>query len=125
MDQYIISSYPDPAYEQVSQEERVVYVVHGAPTQGYGTVTPHGQFPGQQSGTTNAFTNKQPSRAAKMAAPAPAPRSQGRSQAAASSSSAPAPAPGAEEAAAHSSNPDAPPPTYADAIKGDNKIQSD
>jgi len=113
---YIISSYPDPGYEQVQQEERVVYVVHG--TQ-YGTVTPQGQFPGQQSGSTNAFTNTQPKRAAKMAAPAP----NRQPQAAAGSSSA-APADGAEAAAANSSNPNAPPPSYAAAVAGDHKIQN-
>ncbi|KIW01837.1 hypothetical protein, variant [Verruconis gallopava] len=117
---YIISSYPDPSYEPIQNEEHIVYYVHAAPAGGYGTVTPHGQFPGQHSGTANAFTNQQPGKAPKMTPAPPA-----NSYAATSSSSAPAPAPGAEEAAAHSVNPDAPPPTYADAVKGDYKVQHD
>lgn len=117
---YIISAYPDPGYEQVSQEERVVYIVQGASGQGYGTVQPHGQFPGQQAGTANAFVNKQPKKAPKMAAPRTQPSAAG------SSSQAPASAPahGAESAAENSSS-DPAPPSYSEAVKGDFKVQHD
>ena len=109
---------PDPydAYQQVPADGergdgRTTYYVisHEQPAggrQSYGTVGSQptaGQFPGQQSGVNNSFTQPKTSKA------------KGGKPAAAA-----APSQGGEGS---SREPDAPPPTYADVIKGDNKVQ--
>jgi uncharacterized membrane protein YqaE (UPF0057 family) len=112
---YIILKYPDPyTYEAVQHNERgdgtvaAYYVVTSrgpVPANvGYGTVSSQpsaGQFPGQQSGTTNAF-------------PGPKPKPTGVT------GSGPA---GADQGAGGSSRPAENPPTYAEVIKGDHKVQ--
>jgi hypothetical protein len=70
----------------------------------YGTVPGQqpngGQFPGQQSGVSN---QNQPKKGAKAGAPSSnAPHNAGQGS---------------------SSQPEGPPPTYADVIKGDHKVQ--
>jgi hypothetical protein len=103
--QYIVSSYPDPGYERVNDDEtHVVYYVHTQPQGGYGGVAPQSQFPGQQGGTSNAFRKPQPKTGKKSQAPAASPVDNGSGE-------------------GSSSNPDIPPPTYQDAVKGDHKIQ--
>jgi len=111
--QYVVSTYPDPGYESVPQEgeAHVVYYVHTQPPAGgYGTVQPHGQFPGQQGATANAFKPKTGKKSNARSQP-PIPQ--------------PSAAPSAENRAGEgsSANSDLPPPTYADAVKADNKVQ--
>jgi hypothetical protein len=112
--QYIISCYPDPGYDPVPQEgeAHVVYYVHTQPAGGYGTVQPNGQFPGQQAGTANAFKPKPKTNRSSRPQPPPP------------NVPAPTPAPADNATGEGSSrNPDLPPPTYTEAVKGDNKIQ--
>jgi hypothetical protein len=75
--------------------------------QNYGTVSSQptaGQFPGQQSGVNNSFAQPKANKKAHGGKPAVAAAlSQGGE--------------------GSSREPDAPPPTYADVIKGDNKVQ--
>ncbi|KAJ4351759.1 uncharacterized protein N0V89_007102 [Didymosphaeria variabile] len=117
---YIILNNPEHTYEHVPDHERqdgsrtttYYYVSHGGPApQGgqmnYGTVGSQpnaGQFPGQQTGTTNAF---------------PQPKAKGQNvqpqQGVAGQET------GAGEGS--SEQPNGPPPTYADVIKGDHKVQ--
>lgn len=105
-----MSSYPDPGYERINDgETHVVYYVHTQPQGGYGGVAPQSQFPGQQGGTSNAFRKPQPKTSKKSQAPP--------SQAPA------APPVGNGSGEGSSSDPDMPPPTYQDAVKGDHKIQ--
>ena len=118
---YIISRYPEPTYEQVAQQDaeggRVTYYYvdrsgaaggaaaapasqGGAPAQrGYGTVgssaPAQGQFPGQQNGTMPGAKQY-------------AQQQRGGVQAGSSAAK-----PAAEV-----------PPTYAEAVQGDHKIQS-
>jgi hypothetical protein len=120
---YIILQNPEQyeQYHQVADGERAdgrttYYVVtheqpgrHGQPS--YGTVGSQpngGQFPGQQNGGVGSFAGQQQKnvKSAKGAS-APAPRPQGQS--------------GGEGS---SSQPEGPPPTYADVIKGDHKVQN-
>ena len=114
---YIILQNPEPydQYQQVPDGERTTtyYVItHEQPARrqgqqpNYGTVgsqPSNGQFPGQQSGIVNDFAGQQQAnkKAAKGAAP-------------------PQAGPGGEGS---SSQPEGPPPTYADVIKGDHKVQ--
>jgi len=118
---YVILQNPDPydAYQQVPDGEngrrndgRTTYYVisheqaAGRPAN-YGTVATQpssGQFPGQQSGVANSFVQPQGHKAGKGSAPA-----------------ATASAPQGGEGS--SNQPEGPPPTYADVIKGDNKVQ--
>ncbi|ORY09635.1 hypothetical protein BCR34DRAFT_486873 [Clohesyomyces aquaticus] len=123
---YIILQYPDPyEYEAIHDGERgsdgrvTYYYVAGGPVapgqqpgrgqQGYGTLgsTPSGgQFPGQQqSGIANAFS-------APPAPPSPAPKQQQEYRQDGLSGG---------ESSAH---PEGAPPTYADVIKGDHKVQT-
>ncbi|KAF1939037.1 UPF0057-domain-containing protein [Clathrospora elynae] len=112
---YVILQNPDPydAYHQVpadgeraNDDGRTTYYVisHEQPAgrqQNYGTVGSQpsaGQFPGQQNG----FVQPKQSKTVKGAKPAPQTES------------------GAEGS---SSQPEGPPPTYADVIKGDHKVQ--
>lgn len=118
---WVILQNPDPydAYQQVPDGEygnnsngRVTYYVisheqaAGRPAN-YGTVAAQpssGQFPGQQSGVTNSFAQPQGHKAAKSSAPA-------------------ATGPASHGGEGSSSQPEGPPPTYADVIKGDHKVQ--
>ena len=121
---YIILKFPDDYdYERPQDGERgtdgsvtYYYVAHG-PSPGrqpnYGTVGSQpsgGQFPGQQSGTTNSF-------------PAPATKPKGKNVRAQQGVA------GQEVNGLNAANgegssePAGPPPTYADVIKGDNKVQ--
>jgi hypothetical protein len=111
----VILQNPDPydAYEQVPADGergdgRTTYYVisHEQPTgrQNYGTVgsqPSNGQFPGGQSGVNNSFA--QPKQSKKGGKPAAAAAPQGGE--------------------GSSRQPEGPPPTYADVIKGDNKVQ--
>ncbi|KAF2258492.1 UPF0057-domain-containing protein [Lojkania enalia] len=119
---YIILQYPDPyQYEGLQDGERgqdgsVTYYyitrASGPRRQGgqqggqpnYGTVgcQPSQQFPGQQSGVANAF---------------PAPQVQGGQDVQRQDGVA------GQEVGGESSQPGGPPPTYADVIKGDHKVQ--
>jgi uncharacterized membrane protein YqaE (UPF0057 family) len=110
---YVILQNPDPydGYNQVADGERgdgrtTYYVItHDQPAgrggqQNYGTVgsqPSNGQFPGQQSGVTNQHKQNK-----KAIAPAPQQSQSGQGS---------------------SSQPEGPPPTYADVIKGDHKVQ--
>jgi uncharacterized membrane protein YqaE (UPF0057 family) len=121
---YIILQYPDTTYQQVPDHERggdnagtTYYVItHEQPgrREGYGTLgsaPSGGQFPGQQGGGVGTFGGQQQKnvKAAK-----------GASAKGAAASSAPQSGAGGEGS---SNQPEAPPPTYADVIKGDNKVQ--
>ncbi|KAF2744291.1 hypothetical protein M011DRAFT_461080 [Sporormia fimetaria CBS 119925] len=121
---YIILKYPE-TYDYTGPQDgergprgavTYYYVSHsGAPRQGggqvqnYGTVGSQpsaGQFPGQQSGVANPF---------------PAPKAAGSGQ------STHKQGPGQDSAAQNgerSGQPAGPPPTYADVIKGDHKVQN-
>ncbi|KAL1591412.1 hypothetical protein SLS60_012025 [Paraconiothyrium brasiliense] len=117
---YIILNNPEHTYEHVPDHERqdssrtttYYYVSHGGPApQGgqmnYGTVGSQpnaGQFPGQHTGTTNAF---------------PQPKAKGQNV------QPPHGVAGQEigSGEASSEQPNGPPPTYADVIKGDHKVQ--
>lgn len=120
---YIILKYPEPyEYEGLRDGERgsdgstTFYYVARADGQGphghqhnYGTVGSQpsgGQFPGQQSGVVNSF-------------PAPAKNSSGPQSAQPQHGVA-----GNELNGEGSSQPAGPPPTYADVIKGDHKVQN-
>lgn len=113
---YIILQYPDSHdYERVQDRERegtvtYYYVSHGQPQVGrqgqqaqgqanYGTVGNQANSQGQQSGVLPAKKNGQAQQGA--------PGQQGGGQAGEGSSA----------------EPNGPPPTYADVIKGDHKIQ--
>lgn len=115
---YIILNYPEHDYEHVPDGEhqggsRTTYyrVSHGGPApQGgqmnYGTVGSQpsdGQFPGQQTGTTNAF--KQPNQGHSVQ---PHHGTAGHE---------------VGNGEGSSEQPNGPPPTYADVIKGDHKQQ--
>lgn len=107
--QYIISAYPDPGYEAIPDSEGRGHVVYY-----YGSVgpSPNAQFHGQQAGTVNAFNQQG------------APKSGGKKTKGTNSVPAPAPVPAiTENGEGSSANPDVPPPTYADAVMADNKIQ--
>ncbi|KAF1839465.1 UPF0057-domain-containing protein [Decorospora gaudefroyi] len=113
---YVILQNPDPydAYQPVADGERgdgrtTYYVITheqaAARPANYGTVgsqPSNGQFPGQQSGVTNSF------------APPKQNKTKGGNPAA---EAAP------QSAEGSSSQPEGPPPTYADVIKGDHKVQ--
>ena len=120
---YIILQYPDPyVYEGLQDGERggdgsvtYYYVAHhggpprrqdgGQPTN-YGTVGSQpsgGQFHGQQTGVVNAFSQPQPNEQSAQ----PQNGVAGQELGGEGSSGAPA----------------GPPPTYADVIKGDHKVQ--
>lgn len=124
---YIILQYPDPfSYEGPQDGERgddgtVTYYyvtrgpapgIDGRPRQqqghrGYGTVgsqPSNGQFPGQESGVTNPF---------------PQPKGQPKGQQNVQRQDGMA----GQELGGESSQPQGPPPTYADVIKGDHKVQ--
>jgi hypothetical protein len=119
---YIILQNPDAydQYQQVPDGERAnggttYYVVtHEQPGRraqpGYGTVGSQpnaGQFPGQQSGGVGSFAGQQQ-----------------KNVKSAKGASAPPPGPQGQQAGEGSSNqPEGPPPTYADVIKGDHKVQ--
>lgn len=114
---YIILNNPEHTYEHVPDHERqdgsrtttYYYVSHGGPApQGgqmnYGTIGSQpnaGQFPGQQTGTTNAFSQ---------------PKKQKKTQPQQGVA-------GQEVGAGEGSSEQAPPPTYAEVIKGDHKVQ--
>ncbi|KAH7398339.1 hypothetical protein BKA66DRAFT_508692 [Pyrenochaeta sp. MPI-SDFR-AT-0127] len=120
---YIILQNPDPydAYNQVPDGERshggegrtTYYVItheqpagRGAQTN-YGTVgsqPSNGQFPGQQSGIVNQNKPKNGDQVSNGSAP-PAPQGQHAGE-------------------GSSSQHEGPPPTYADVIKGDHKVQN-
>ena len=120
---YIILKFPDPSeYESLQDGERgqdgtvtYYYVAQGPAgrrqggngTMNYGTVGSQpsgGQFPGQQqSGVVNAF-------------PQPKNKKQGGAQPQHGAA-------GVEPSGEGSSQPAGPPPTYADVIKGDHKVQ--
>lgn len=121
---YIIFTYPDE-YESISQNDPeyrghvTYYYVQGGsaparqqsphphPQPGqYGTVSsqPGAQFPGQQTGTTNSFPSPQQPQQPYQTPQQPQPQSQAQS--------------------GSSSRPQDVPPSYADAVKGDNKVQS-
>ncbi|OCK77709.1 hypothetical protein K432DRAFT_113033 [Lepidopterella palustris CBS 459.81] len=122
---YIIYKYPDPydEYSAIADSEggtvTYYYVQQGpAPRRGghgYGTVNSEpaaGQFPGQQSGTTNSFPQgnvkvQEQNSAPTPAAPAPAP----------------APVQGGGEASSGAVTEENP-PAYADVIQGDHKVQN-
>lgn len=122
---YIILKYPDPYdYEPVGDRENATvtyyYVQQGPapprrPHHGYGTVSSQpagGQFPGQQSGTVNSF--------AQMPKPqGQAPPSQQQQQ----QPQQPPQQPPQQAAGPSEAREDAP-PTYADVIKGNHKVQS-
>jgi hypothetical protein len=114
---YVILQNPDPhdAYQQVPADGergdgRTTYYVitHEQPAgrqHTYGTVgsqPSNGQFPGQQSGVTNSFAQAKGNK---------------------TKGGAPAAAAAPQSAEGSSSQPEGPPPTYADVIKGDNKVQ--
>lgn len=116
---YIILNNPDHDYEHVPDHERqdgsrttYYYVSHSGPApQGgnmnYGTVGSQpnaGQFPGQQTGTTNAFSQPKQQQSAQ-----PQHGVAGHEIGAGEGSS---------------EQPNGPPPTYADVIKGDHKVQN-
>lgn len=118
---YTILQNPDPydGYGQVADGEggrqgTTYYVVsHTGPARqqggmNYGTVPQQqpsgGQFPGQQSGVTNQNAPKKSGKNGKSAA-------------------GPGNAPQQEGGEGSSSQPEGPPPTYADVIKGDHKVQ--
>ncbi|KAL6710399.1 hypothetical protein ACN47E_009345 [Coniothyrium glycines] len=117
---YIILQNPEPydGYAQVNSDgergdARTTYYVitHEQPAgrQNYGTVGSQpsaGQFPGQQSGVTNSFSQPKGNKSAKGSVPA---GEQGAGAGAGAQGS--------------SRQPEGPPPTYADVIKGDNKVQ--
>jgi hypothetical protein len=118
---YIILQNPETydQYQQVPDGERAdgrttYYVIsHEQPGRrqgqlGYGTVGSQpnaGQFPGQQSGGVGSFAGQQQKnvKAAKGAS-VPSPQAQ-------------------QGGEGSSSQPEGPPPTYADVIKGDHKVQ--
>ncbi|KAF1964016.1 hypothetical protein BU23DRAFT_494287 [Bimuria novae-zelandiae CBS 107.79] len=115
---YIILNNPEHDYEHVPDHERQggvrathYYVSYGGPppqrgTMNYGTVGSQptaGQFPGQQTGTTNSF-----------------PQPQSKSKSVQPQNGVAGHEIGTGEG---SSQPSGPPPTYADAVKADNKIQ--
>jgi uncharacterized membrane protein YqaE (UPF0057 family) len=114
---YIISVTPDPTYEQLAQHDpergngNVTYYYvqtqpgsRPAPPQGYGTVSsaPNAQFPGQQHGVVKASKAQRAAIAPPASALAPAASAQSSQQAGPS-----------EEI----------PPSYAQAVAGDHKIQ--
>jgi uncharacterized membrane protein YqaE (UPF0057 family) len=117
---YVILNNPEHTYEHVPDHEgqagsrtaTYYYVSHGGPApqngqMNYGTVGSQpnaGQFPGQQTGTTNAF---------------PQPKKQQKKQ----QSVQPQPGVAGEEVGAGEGSSELPPPTYADVIKGDHKVQ--
>jgi uncharacterized membrane protein YqaE (UPF0057 family) len=104
---YIIASYPEENldYEPIDEESRVTYVVVSGPNRNYGT---SGQ--GRPQGPGQVKGNMPPSVAAHSKPnPPPAPRPEGN---------------GEGSSAGPQQSGDAPPPTYADAVKGDHKIQS-
>ncbi|KAH7115994.1 hypothetical protein B0J11DRAFT_538924 [Dendryphion nanum] len=119
---YIILKYPEPyEYQGPRDGERggdgstTYYYVARAPGHGgqpqpnYGTVNSQpsgGQFPGQQSGVVNPF-------------PAPAKNTSGNQNVQPQHGVA-----GHEINGEGSSQPAGPPPTYADVIKGDHKVQT-
>ncbi|OAL03857.1 UPF0057-domain-containing protein [Phaeosphaeriaceae sp. SRC1lsM3a] len=120
---YIILQNPEAyeqQYQQVPDGERsdgrtTYYVItHEQPARqghaSYGTVGSQpsaGQFPGQQSGGVGSFAGQQQ-----------------KNVKSAKGASAPAPRPQGQEGGEGSSNqPEGPPPTYADVIKGDHKVQ--
>lgn len=125
---YIILQYPDPYdYEALHGDQQggegsvtYYYVTRGPapPRQGggqaqgqttYGTVGSQpsaGQFPGQQSGTANAF---------------PQPQAKPQAQNVQAQMGVPGHEAGSEGS---SQQPNGPPPTYADVIKGDHKVQT-
>lgn len=129
---YIILKYPDPyEYEGLQDGERggdgsvtYYYVSRGPapPPRGgangqtsYGTVGSQpsgGQFPGQQAGTTNSF-------------PQPKPQPQQQRQQPQQNAQPQYGVAGQELGGGQGSSeqPGGPPPTYADVIKGDNKVQ--
>ncbi|KAF2829457.1 UPF0057-domain-containing protein [Ophiobolus disseminans] len=114
---YIILQNPEQYehYQQVPDGERggtTYYVVSHEPGRqaqpSYGTVGSQpngGQFPGQQSGGVGSFGGQR------------------QKNATVAKKGAPASAPVAREGGEGSSNPEGPPPTYADVIKGDHKVQ--
>jgi uncharacterized membrane protein YqaE (UPF0057 family) len=118
---YIILQNPESyeQYQQVPDGERgdgrtTYYVIsheqsgHQQGQPSYGTVASQptaGQFPGQQSGGVGSFAGQQ-QKNVKSAKGAAAPTPQGQA--------------GGEGS---SNQPELPPPTYADVIKGDNKVQ--
>jgi len=139
---YIILKYPDDIeYERVAQNDHergghhgnggttVYYVAHGRPQhpssqqQGYGTVgsTPSAQFHGQQSGRGNAFAGMGEGQQAGQ---------QGHGKdvrahvgVAGEGVGADANGNGEGSGAANGGEPSGPPPTYAEVIKGDHKVQ--
>jgi hypothetical protein len=110
---YIVLQNPESyeQYQQVADGERgtTYYVIshEQAAGQGYGTVAAQpaaGQFPGQQSGGVGSFGG-QGSKNVKTKTPAPVKAQQ------------------AQAGPGEGSSSEMPPPTYADVIKGDNKVQ--
>ncbi|KAL5118149.1 hypothetical protein ACEQ8H_003984 [Pleosporales sp. CAS-2024a] len=114
---YVILQNPEnlDQYHQVPNGEngdgRTTYYVirheqpgrQGQPS--YGTVGSQpngGQFPGQQSGGVGSFGGQQQKNVKRASAPAPRPHQHGEGS---------------------SNQPEGPPPTYADVIKGDHKVQ--
>ncbi|KAH8728803.1 hypothetical protein GQ44DRAFT_702004 [Phaeosphaeriaceae sp. PMI808] len=123
---YIILQNPETygQYQQVSDGEhgegRTTYYVitHEQPgrqqgQQNYGTVGSQpsaGQFPGQQTGGMGSFAGQQQKNAkASKKGSTPAPQGQGGE--------------GGEGGEGSSNQHEGPPPTYADVIKGDHKVQ--
>jgi uncharacterized membrane protein YqaE (UPF0057 family) len=109
---YIILQNPEQYehYQQVPDRERgggtTYYVVSHEPQAGYGTVASQpaaGQFPGQQSGGVGSFGGQR-----------------GKNGSAKKGASVLAPQAGGEGGEGSS---EGPPPTYADVIKGDHKVQ--
>jgi len=138
---YIICTYPDPGYEPIDGSESQVHVyyirggppppsagsgpgAHSTPQSGYGTIAGAPKYAPQQPSN-----GKQVKDQLAPSGPANPPPS---SSAAASSSTpreAPAPAPAAVPAAKGTHDEDAgpsdpPPPSYAEVVQGDHKIQS-
>jgi uncharacterized membrane protein YqaE (UPF0057 family) len=115
---YIVLQNPEShdQYQQVPDGERgtTYYVIsheQAAGQGGYGTVAAQpaaGQFPGQQSGGVGSFGG-QGQKNIRAKTPAPVLKTQQAGQAQAGEGS--------------SGGADLPPPTYADVIKGDNKVQ--
>lgn len=102
---YIIATNPDPTYEQVEDEERgnvTYYYVQGQPQ--YASAGGRRQAPPQAYGTISNAPNAQfPGQQNGFVQPV-----------------APAPASGSAQPAASSGDV---PPTYQEALKGDNKVQ--
>lgn len=138
--QYIICTYPDPGYEPIDGSESQVHVyyirggppppsagpgpgAHSTPQGGYGTIAPKPIYAPQQPPNAKQLKD-QPTNSGSANPPSSSSAAASSSTPREASATAPAagPAKGAHEADAGPS--EGPPPSYAEVVQGDHKIQS-